>query len=840
MSDLRRTRLTLRLVRVVIAACALLLALTSAPAQEEVRRAEPIRRPETPRRQPSPAAPEPAQPFLETKPIPTPVPQTPPIEPAPPVSSGTAGEGEIRLTPGSGGPITPDALLESADALRQRGDHQNAIAFYDRLLRDYPAAVERQAALFGLGLSLRESGRGDEALRMFQQIVREFKVGDFVGPSAYRLGEAYAAGNNFTDALPMFRLAADRLADPRLRTAARFKQAEFAEQIARIPDARALYLQVGMEPEPNPFRDSALVAAARLARESGDQRDALRILTLLAETSKQPALKADASLRAGAIAQSMGQLADARKFLAQARTYDAEGTIAPTAKALEMQVLYELGKFAEVLELRKQGGPIEPGRDLQVALLVANSQRRLGSNEEAVRTYDEILSKYPTSPQAEEAGFQRIALLHAANASGLIEEIERHLASWPSGPNSAIVRFIHAQALDQAGRHAEAADLFSALLTSDLEEKYKPEAIFRAGFALDKAGRHADAVQTFAFFLQKYPRHEYVPKAALQRAVCLAKTGKTREAITDLDTIVKRFPKAPEHERALFQKAIYLGQLDDNAAMANAFKELLKFYPNSPEAARAHYWIGYTAFEAKDYRTAIPQLEEARKRDPETYNGRATQRLILSQYYLENSDATLAEIEKCKPTKGDPLVPPTVRRWLGITLLGKGDYARAERFLEEVLAAAPENKSDEAHYHLAKARQALGKHAAAIDSIQSYLTGLGDPTGRARALLLRGRSEIAMSSFEAALKTASEVSSLAPEGPLNAESLLLQGEIEMAMKNPLDAAKSFERVALIFDDPAITPRAMAAAVNALKAGGKETEAAEMLNKLRSRYPEFKP
>jgi hypothetical protein len=49
---------------------------------------------------------------------------------------------------------------------------------------------------------------------------------------------------------------------------------------------------------------------------------------------------------------------------------------------------------------------------------------------------------------------------------------------------------------------------------------------------------------------------------------------------------------------------------------------------------------------------------------------------------------------------------------------------------------------------------------------------------------------------------------LQPEGRVNAEARLLAGEVQLERGNFDDAGKAFKGVALLYDDPAITPRAL--------------------------------
>src|ERR1700730_15255004 len=78
----------------------------------------------------------------------------------------------------------------------------------------------------------------------------------------------------------------------------------------------------------------------------------------------------------------------------------------------------------------------------------------------------------------------------------------------------------------------------------------------------------------------------------------------------------------------------------------------------------------------------------------------------------------------------------------------------------------------------------------------------------------------------------------APEGRMNAEARLHAGEVPLERGNFDDAGKAFKGVALLYDDPAITPRALDKAALAYRQAGKTDEADRLSRELRERYPNY--
>jgi TolA-binding protein len=79
---------------------------------------------------------------------------------------------------------------------------------------------------------------------------------------------------------------------------------------------------------------------------------------------------------------------------------------------------------------------------------------------------------------------------------------------------------------------------------------------------------------------------------------------------------------------------------------------------------------------------------------------------------------------------------------------------------------------------------------------------------------------------------------LQPEGRVNAEARLLAGDVQVERGNFDDAGKAFMGVALLYDDPAVTPRALQKAASAYQRAGKTEEADRATRQLHEKYPNY--
>jgi TolA-binding protein len=126
----------------------------------------------------------------------------------------------------------------------------------------------------------------------------------------------------------------------------------------------------------------------------------------------------------------------------------------------------------------------------------------------------------------------------------------------------------------------------------------------------------------------------------------------------------------------------------------------------------------------------------------------------------------------------------------------------------------------------------------AEEAFAKYLQTAEDPAGKARVLLTLGAVKISAHKPDEAQKIAEEIMVLQPEGRVNAEARLLAGEVQLERGKFDDAGKAFKGVALLYDDPAITPRALNKAAVAFRQAGNADEADRLSRELRERYPNY--
>jgi TolA-binding protein len=180
-----------------------------------------------------------------------------------------------------------------------------------------------------------------------------------------------------------------------------------------------------------------------------------------------------------------------------------------------------------------------------------------------------------------------------------------------------------------------------------------------------------------------------------------------------------------------------------------------------------------------------------------------------------------------------------VCRWLGSEFYSEKNFNHAAKYLGLLTKnMEPANVDKGIWLSLGKSLGELKNYQGSIDAINHYLELATEPADRAQGFLALCGAQLGSKEFDSATKSAEQALSLQPEGRLNAEARMLIGDIDSARGNYENAARSYMSVALLYEDPEVTPRALEHAYEAFQKAGNEPQATKTLSELKSRFPNY--
>ena len=753
------------------------------------------------------------------------------------------------------GPSSPESespprrQLDYANALFTRKLYDLAVPEYQKYLEDYPGAPGRANAYFSLGECYRNLGKAGTARTNFQKVLDDYGESDFAGSAAYALAEMAFTNKNYAAALPLFHRSAAKSKESAVALSARYFEARCLETLDRKDEACDIYLQVA-EAKVRTLIARMPGRRAALALARGRKSDALRQYEALSNEAQKPALRAEAAVRAGLLAvdlqqpekgkidKAMGDKAQA--LLQKARVLPEAGRWRGVAQVGLLRLQFQSGQFAQLLaDYKKVQEQIPEDARAEVMLFAANSHRQLGHTEEAEGLYREIIAKYPDREEAKDARYQRLINVYNSDPNALLTEVDEFLQSNPPAERADQAKLLKGEALYKEQKFAEAAPIYAELRASHLSPKLRAESAYKLGLCYLQTKDVPEIIEAFGYFVQAFPDNPQAPFALAQRALVYQQDKNYAAALSDLNTILTKYPAAKEREAALQQKALILGQQGNAKGMVDAFRQLLKEFPKSTVAAQAQYYIGKAAFEAKDYKTALTALNAARQLNKEQYYNLATVRIISCYFYMKNRPALTKEMDEFMAASSATSAPAEILEWLGIEYYNEKNYPAAEKYLSALGKIDNRgNVKPDFWFYLGDAASRMKNFDEAENAFSNYLQTATDPAGKAKVLLALGAVKISAHKADDAQKIAEEIMTLQPEGRVNAEARLLAGDVQLERGNFDEASKAFMGVALLYDDPAITPRALQKAAQSYQRAGRAAEADRVSRQLREKYPNY--
>ena len=772
--------------------------------------------------------PAPLPPVRPTTPSPTPAPQPKPADDE---------AGSIRIGPTAvGAAEQQQGVLDRANSFYARKMYDLAVPEYEMFLVSSGDAKLRDGALFRLAECHRILGNSAAARAGYEKLVMEFRKGEFAGAGAYRLGEMLFEEKLYEASAAQFATAATEAKDREIRLAAKYFSARSLDYLKRSPEAREAYRAVVSTDGKNPYRDHALLALANLDVSAGKKAEGLTTFEAVAGLSKDPEIVAEACVKAAALAAELKQNAKALTLFDKAAKVSETSEWRPAALVGAMRLRYQTGDYAGIAEmgtgvLEKVPAETKP----EVLQILASSQRQSGKNLQARQTYDLLLKEFPDSAPAREAPFQRLACLYALKDKNLVAEIDAFLEKTTDPKDRTQALRLKAETLFKQGDYAGAGKTYTSLLEKNLPPDQDADALYKAAWCLAAVEKPQEAISAYSAFIDKYPTHPLAATALAQRAQAKQQSKAFDAAIEDYDLLISKYPGSKEREIALLQKALIFGQQQKYEPMSAAFEKLLEEFPKSAAAAQAYFWLGWAAFEQKNYKKSTQLLEKSRAIDPAQYGERATLRMILAFYYLDDRAAVTREAAIYKGKN----LPAEISLWLAVQLIAEGKNDKAEALLLP-LTKNPAAVPAEAWISLAEVQVRLGKFKQARMPTDKALEAARDPASRARALIASARIYLGEKDFRSATSQIEEALLLQPEGRLNAEARLASGDVLFAQADFDGAARAYMTISVLSNDPAVAPRALQQAATAYRRANNKDEADKAAAELKQRFPDSQP
>ncbi|NJK92899.1 MAG: hypothetical protein HC904_14400 [Blastochloris sp.] len=332
--------------------------------------------------------------------------------------------------------------------------------------------------------------------------------------------------------------------------------------------------------------------------------------------------------------------------------------------------------------------------------------------------------------------------------------------------------------------------------------------------------------------MKQFPQEPFSPLALWFKGQAELALGQHEEAWKSWSRLVELGSDFEQRRELLWQGALLAGNLKKYAEMERLLLLFVNEFSKDGLQAEAHALLAQARQEQGAETDAAAFWARARDLDPARYTLEATQqriRIALSRADLKTLRAEVEIYDQWRLKHRDiPELSLEVMEWLGQQIMEQTAKAEeAEPYLRRVLAsskAATQRKR--VQLRLALLMSQLKKHGAALREWQLYRVNFPEEANRSPVLEPLALAMIGAAEYDEAQKIAEQILRQNPEGTYNAKGRLLLGDIQMARRNPREAAKIFSAVSLLVDDLELTPLALARAEKAYRLSGDNAKADE--------------
>jgi TolA-binding protein len=768
-----------------------------------------------------------------------------------------------------------DAIFKIAECYYLQDQFEPALEAFTRYLNTYAEGKHRAQVYYHMGESFyklasrvgpeRQAEYVRQAYEAYRSSVTLARSGPYACYAAFRLGSfSYNAARNdperYKEAARWFTIAASQTpkGQPGVKVTSLFFLGRSQRYLGQKKEATATFNEVIKIKEDNRYYDKAWEELAQLDIDAGRSQEAMKKFERLARESVDAATRANSLVNTGMILADSEKAVEAVAKFEEVLQIQGEGARAARSRA-RFGLVWSSYKTKEYEKVIKAWRGLQPEdyTDLdeysraRLWLIVGSSHAAQEMHAPAASTLH-LLNGLVDSGSREvrdiclEGGYKRLVSLFKLNDPSTPDATDEYTRIWTERePESAYIDkawVVKGSFYFNRSTWDAAARAFKPVRTEKLEKDKAATLLYQRGCAeascLDK-----DAITTLSTFIEQNPQDERAVMAQLQRAVVRMKSDDLGNALTDFEEVAKKAVGTESGETATFNAARVRGIRQEFPGMVAGFQSLLQNYPKTRAAAEANYWIGTGSYQLQKYKDCLEPLRAARQLDAKTYYIDATLMLIAALTALEEIDALLPEVDAFLKTNSEKKISSDILRWLGMKLFReRRDYAKCARYLGFVVTfTEPAKTAPDVWAAHGESLLEIKDYAGAIMALDNFLATTQPPAVRARTFLLRGRAQYGLAKYDDVEKSVEEGLDIDRETLVAAQLHLLAGDVAAAKNQLTEAVSSYGLVTNAWEDPVLTPTAMARLAGAKERRGEgqdKAEAEQLKKDLATRYPRF--
>jgi TolA-binding protein len=735
------------------------------------------------------------------------------------------------------GPSADERLL--ADGLFTRGFYQMALREYERLLEAYPAFADRDAVLFRAAESARQHDRPTLAGQLYREILDAYDAGDFAVRARLRLADMAYDQEDYESARGHAAALLGLNPSPDLAAGALHMLASAERQLGNTVEAKERQIELIREYPDDPHAAYAAMMLARMA--SGDALDEKRQWYAVAlRNPPSPDLEVEALWGLGMLELDAGVFTDAARHFDRLWRAHPDHPRVQTGSLTIAWVLMMAERFEDALAVSLE----TPSRRKEEQpdswlYLEAVSYRNMQKTAEAYLRFRRLMDAFPASRFRARAAFD-LALIYAEREEHRsVIALSEELLAFPERREDAL--WLLAESSRALGRTEEALRRYEELAARRPVTDRSRDAAFQRALLLRRMDDRA-AAEALSEFAADHPADSRAFSSLRAAGSLWSEQGQTNAARRAWRLALETYPGDPNRFEVEFSLALLELREGDVVAARSLFATLLERDPEGPRSTLSAYWLAMLAAErrAPDAELLIRQALDREQ----TADHQRNLRMRLARLLETAGDPDAAEVEYRALLKesGAPGLSDARLRWMLRRAGERETEADILRIAERMIESHRADTTRELGYYALAGVERTRKNTAA--AIAAWRAGLdlshGAHRQSAEAAYALGRALMDTEALEDAgrfLEKAMRGSAMFEDARLQAQSMLALGDLSARREAWPEAARMYMGLAVLFEDPELSPLALRRAASAFQRAGRDEEARKALEELHTRFPD---
>jgi TolA-binding protein len=474
----------------------------------------------------------------------------------------------------------------------------------------------------------------------------------------------------------------------------------------------------------------------------------------------------------------------------------------------------------------------------------------------AAQEYEKFIQANPASPEISSARFR------IAESSYFLKDYEKavfyfefFVKDFPGDKRADLALFRVGASKYHLKDFAAAIRVLLSVFKKSADPNIKSGCLFYLGKSYQAREKGDKSLEMFHKAVQDYPQSDYARYASDEiENVHLAKKRSQKEmletiqkklaaedfsgASKDAELFVQKHSESPWTDIAWYKWAVAESGRKNFKKSSELFKKFLENYPKSkliPEslagAALSLENEGFFSESASFYEKIMTDFPDHALSKKSV--------LRLANVYLKMADfeKVYALYQDILFRRVDVEVAPEIVFWVIQYSLDHKRYERVPKALETLSVRFPEkNFSDAINFFLGETSRGLGKDLEAVSHYSKVITEKPDSVYVSHSYLGRGLANARQNQWELAEQDFNEAMRFDQEVRVAAQARFEIANLKLRAGDWTEAAKAFMMVAILYEDPKLTPLALQKAGECFEKAGQTEESKKAFEELKTRYP----